>query len=65
MDEQMIKVAALFWDLSYRCFIFKGEDLTLIIEDYSTLLRLELPYLVRSFIEIPRSLDTKQLWPSS
>ena len=43
MDEQMIKVTALFWDPAYRYFIFNNQDLMPTIEEYIELLRLKLP----------------------
>ena len=40
MDEQLLKAIILFWDPSYRCFTFNQEDLTLIIEKYSALVKI-------------------------
>ena len=42
VDEQLFKAIILFQDLSYRCFTFNQEDLTLTIEEYSALLRISL-----------------------
>ena len=39
----MLKAIILFWDPSYRCFTFNHEDLTLIVEEYATLLRISPP----------------------
>ena len=49
VDEQFIKAIILFWDLSYRCFTFNQEDLILIVEEYSALLRIAPPNLDRVF----------------
>ena len=38
VDEQLLKAAILFWDLSYRCFTFNHEDLTPTVEEYVVLL---------------------------
>ena len=43
IDEQLFKAIILFWDLSYRCFTFDREDLTPIVEEYATLLRISPP----------------------
>ena len=40
----MFKVAIQFWDLSYRCFTFNREVLTLTIKEYLVLVGLELHY---------------------
>ena len=37
----MIKAAALYWYLSYHCFIFNEEDMVPTIKEYSMLLRIE------------------------
>ena len=42
MDESLIRAAIQFWDLSYRCFTFNGEDMMPTIEEYSMLIRLNL-----------------------
>ena len=41
VDEQLIKVIMPFWDLPYRCITFNQEDMTPIIEEYTTLLKIE------------------------
>ena len=43
IDEQLLKAIILFWDSSYRCFTFNREDLTPIVEEYATLLRISPP----------------------
>ena len=43
VDEQLLKAAILFWDLSYRCFTFNHEDLTPTVEEYVALLRISPP----------------------
>ena len=40
INEQLIKVIMLYWDLSYRCFTFNQEDMTLTIEEYAALLKI-------------------------
>ena len=40
VDEQLLKVAILFWDPSYQCFTFNQEDLTPTVEEYAALLRI-------------------------
>ena len=42
VDEQLLKVAILFWNPSYRCFTFNHEDLTPTVEEYATLLKISL-----------------------
>ena len=49
VDEQLLKAIILFWDPSYRCFIFNCEDLTLTVEEYVALLRISLPNLDKVF----------------
>ena len=43
IDEPMLKAAALFWDPVYRCFTFNKEDMTPTIEEYTAMLRINLP----------------------
>ena len=43
IDEPMLKAAALFWDPVYRCFTFNKEDMTPTIEEYTAMLRIDLP----------------------
>ena len=43
VDEQLLKVIILFWDLSYQCFTFNWEDLIPTLEEYATLLRISPP----------------------
>ena len=43
VDEQLLKTIILFWDSSYRCFTFNRVDLTPIVEEYATLLRISPP----------------------
>ena len=40
VDEQLLKVIILFWDLSYRCFTFNRKDLTPRMKEYAALLRI-------------------------
>ena len=42
MEEPLIRAALQLWDSSYRCFTFNKEDLTPTIEEYSTLLQVNL-----------------------
>ena len=42
VDELLIRAAIQFWDPSHRCFTFNEEDLMLIAEEYSMLIRLNL-----------------------
>ena len=42
VDESLIRAAIQFWDPSYRCFTFNGEDMMPTIEEYSMLIRLNL-----------------------
>ena len=42
VDESLIRVAIQFWDPSYRCFTFNGEDMMPTIEKYSMMIRLNL-----------------------
>ena len=42
VEEPLIKVALQLWDPSHRCFTFNKEDLTPTIEEYSTLLQVNL-----------------------
>ena len=43
IDEQLLKAIILFWDPSYQCFTFNHENLTPIVEEYATLLRVSPP----------------------
>ena len=49
VDEQLLKAIILFWNPSYRCFTFNQEDLTLIVEEYTALLRISPPNLDKVF----------------
>ena len=40
VDEQLIKAIMPIWDHSYTCFTFNQEDMTLIIEKYTALLKI-------------------------
>ena len=42
VDEALIRVAIQFWDPSYRCFTFNGEDLMPTAEEYLMLIKLNL-----------------------
>ena len=42
VDESLIRAAIQFWDPSYRCFTFNGEDLMPTVEEYSMLIKLNL-----------------------
>ena len=42
VEEPLIRTALQLWDPSHRWFIFNKEDLTLTIEEYSTLLQMDL-----------------------
>ena len=42
VEEPLIKVALQLWDLSHKCFTFNKEDLTPTIEEFSTLLQIDL-----------------------
>ena len=45
VDEPLIRVVIHFWDPSYRCFTFNGDDLVPTTEEYSMLIRLKLQCL--------------------
>ena len=42
VDEPLVRAVIQFWDPSYRCFTFNGEDLVPTTEEYSMLIRLNL-----------------------
>ena len=42
VEEPLIRAALQLWDSFYRCFTFNREDMTSIIEEYSTLLQVNL-----------------------
>ncbi|MBA0787617.1 hypothetical protein Gotri_025547 [Gossypium trilobum] len=41
VDEQLIQAMIRFWDPAYQCFTFNQEDMTLAIEEYDALLRID------------------------
>ena len=45
VDESLIRAAIQFWDPSYQCFTFNGEDLMPTTEEYSMLIRLNVQCL--------------------
>ena len=42
VDKSLIPAVIQFWDSSYRCFTFNGEDMMPTVEEYSMLIRLNL-----------------------
>ena len=42
LEEPLIRAVIQFWNPSYRCFIFNGEDLVPMTEEYFMLIRLNL-----------------------
>ena len=40
VDEPLIRATIQFWDPSYRCFTFNGDDLVPTAKEYSMLIRL-------------------------
>ena len=42
VEEPLIRAALQLWDPFHRCFTFNKEDLTPIIEEYSTLIQMDL-----------------------
>ncbi|XWS44571.1 hypothetical protein CRYUN_Cryun15aG0058000 [Craigia yunnanensis] len=54
INEQMIKVASLFWDPSYYFFTFNEKDLTMTIKEYLALVSIELPNLDKICYKEPK-----------
>ena len=42
VEDPLIRAAIQFWDPSYRCFTFNGDDLVPTAEEYSMLIKLNL-----------------------
>ncbi|EOY08624.1 Uncharacterized protein TCM_023443 [Theobroma cacao] len=42
IDDQLLKAIVQFWDPSYRCFVLNEVDMVPTIEEYSTLLQIDL-----------------------
>ena len=54
MDESLIRAAIQFWNPSYRCFMFNGEDMIPTIKEYSMLIRLNLQCPDKVYYRRPR-----------
>ena len=61
VDEFLIRAAIQFWDPSYRCFTFNGEDMMPTIEEYSMLIRLNLQCPDKVYYRRPRQGVRKKL----
>ena len=61
VDELLIRVTIQFWDLSYRCFTFNGDDLVPTAEEYSMLIRLNLQCLNKVYYRRSRLRVHKKL----
>ena len=61
VEEPLVKSTIQFWDHSYRCFIFNGEDLVPTTEEYSILIRLNLQCLDKVYYRRARLKVRKKL----
>ncbi|MBA0679697.1 hypothetical protein Goari_011452 [Gossypium aridum] len=49
-----------FWDPAYQCFTFNQDDMTLTIEEYSALLRIDNVQLNKIYVKEPKPMTFKQ-----
>ena len=54
MDESLIRAVIQFWDMSYRCFTFNGEDMIPTVEEYLMLIKLNLQCPDKVYYRRPR-----------
>ena len=54
VEESLIRAAIQFWDPLYRCFTFNGEDMMPTMEEYSMLMKLNLPCPDKVYYRRPR-----------
>ncbi|MBA0874819.1 hypothetical protein Goshw_022578 [Gossypium schwendimanii] len=60
VDEQLIQAMVRFWDPAYQCFIFNQEDMTLTIEEYAALLRIDNVKLNKIYVKEPKPITFKK-----
>ncbi|MBA0787619.1 hypothetical protein Gotri_025547 [Gossypium trilobum] len=49
-----------FWDPAYQCFTFNQEDMTLAIEEYDALLRIDNVQLNKVYVKEPKPMTFKK-----
>ncbi|KAG8482722.1 hypothetical protein CXB51_024164 [Gossypium anomalum] len=60
VDEQLIQAMVRFWDPAYQCFIFNQEDMTLTIEEYAALLRIDNVQFGKIYVKEPKPLTFRK-----
>ncbi|KAG8493640.1 hypothetical protein CXB51_011786 [Gossypium anomalum] len=60
VDEQLIQAMVRFWDPAYQCFTFNQEDMTLTIEEYAALLRIDNVQFGKIYVKEPKPLTFRK-----
>ncbi|KAG8485380.1 hypothetical protein CXB51_021664 [Gossypium anomalum] len=60
VDEQLIQAMIRLWDPTYQCFTFNQEDMTLTIEEYATLLRIDNVQFYKIYVKEPKPITFKK-----
>ncbi|XP_052887627.1 uncharacterized protein LOC128296451 [Gossypium arboreum] len=60
IDERLIQAMIKFWDPAYQCFIFNQEDMTLIMEEYAALLRIDNVQFYKIYMKEPKPMTFKK-----
>ncbi|KAL1085387.1 hypothetical protein V6Z11_D08G047100 [Gossypium hirsutum] len=60
VNEQLIQAMVRFWDPAYQCFTFNQEDMTLTIEEYAALLRIDNVQFNKIYVKEPKPMTFKK-----
>ncbi|KAL1185869.1 hypothetical protein V6Z11_A01G140200 [Gossypium hirsutum] len=60
IDEQLIQVMVRFWDPTYQCFTFNQDYMTLTIEEYTALLRIDNVQFSKIYVKEPKPMTFKK-----
>ncbi|KAG8480752.1 hypothetical protein CXB51_025124 [Gossypium anomalum] len=64
VDERLTQAMVRFWDLAYHVFTFNQEDMTLTIEEYAGLLRIDNVQFYKIYVKEPKLMTFKKKFGS-